>query len=421
MNIRINFNLADIIEALDVVSTVTPHSTMANEGAGYLFVVRGTECFLYSSDETCISRAKFDLIESSGDGSFVFPAKNLSNSLRPLAKEEETCVIEANSDEDGRHTVKYVTSPDGAEAEFGSFSPDSISRYDEDLESATESYEFSPGVLREAINLARAFMADKSDQAVPEAFHGVEILDKAKFEKGDGYVYATNKFMAFFFRSDHFVGKKLAIHGNYISAFMSFLAKCGDKVVIKLGDNKTFAINEKGDVFGWTRHGELHDKFNYHALKTDSLVARINKGRLLHALECAKGAFRDKEKDSIILNFDSKTNKIWFDVPESRAKSIKVEASPVTEAEEGTTQSKADSFASTVSAKQLTELVQSMKGYEINFRGYLGKPKEGKKQATCLFRTIDEFYLDPATGKATPNSEEGILCRVTRFMPSQAK
>jgi hypothetical protein len=62
-----------------------------------------------------------------------------------------------------------------------------------------------------------------------------------------------------------------------------------------------------------------------------------------------------------------------------------------------------------------------MKGYEIIFRGYLGKPKEGKKQATCLFRTIDEFHLDPTTGKPTPSKDEGILCRVTRFMPSQAK
>ena len=420
MNTRINFNLTDIISALDVVSTVTPHSTLANEGAGYLFVVRGKECFLYSSDENCISRAKFDLIESSGDGAFVFPAKNLSSSLRPLAKEEETCIIEAHSDEDGRHTVKYVTAPDRAEAEFGTFSPDSISRYDEDLEAATESYEYSPGILREAISLARAFMAHKTDSAVPEAFHGVEVLDKAKFEKGDGYLYATNKFMAFFFRSDHFVGKKLAIHGNYISAFLSFLSKCGDKVTIRIGD-KTFAVNERGDVFGWSRQSEQHDKFNYHALKSDSLVARVNKTRLLNALEASKGALKDKDKDGIVLNFDSKSNKIWFDVPESRAKSIKIEAAPVTETEEGAQPSKADSFFTTVSVNQLIELVQSMKGYEINFRGYLGKPKEGKKQATCLFRTIDEFYLDPATGKPTPSKDEGILCRVTRFMPSQAK
>lgn len=419
MNIRINFNLADIIEALDVVSAVTPHPTMANEGAGYLFVVRGLECFLYSSDENCISRAKFNLSESSGDGTFVFPAKNLSNSLRPLAKEEETCVIEANSDEDGRHTVKYITAPDGAEAEFGTFAPDSISRYDEDLEAATESYEYSPGILKEAISLSRAFMADKSDSTAPEALHGVEVLDKVKFEKGDGYLYATNKFMAFFFRSDHFVGKKLAIHGNYVSSFLSFLSKCGDKVTIKIGD-KTFAVNEKGDVFGWNRQGEQHDKFNYHALKTDSLVARINKGRLLNALQVAKGALKDKERDGVTLNFDAKSNKIWFEVAESRAKSIKVEASPVAD-EEGVQPSKADSFFTTVSVNQLIELVQSMKGYEINFRGYLGKPKEGKKQATCLFRTIDEFYLDPATGKPTPDKDEGVLCRVTRFMPSQAK
>lgn len=419
MNIRINFNLSDIIEALDMVSTVTPLKTLANEGAGYLFVVRGKECFLYSSDENCISRAKFDLIESSGDGAFVFPYQNLSSSLRPLAKEEETCIIEATSDEEGSHKVKYITSPDGAEAEFGSFSPESISRYDTDLEEASETYVFNSGLLREAISLARSFMADKEEQGMSEAFRGVEVLDKTRLEKGDGYLYATDRYMAFFFRSEHFVGKKLAIHSKYISAFLSFLAKCKGDVNIKIGD-KTFAINDRGDVFGWNKH-ELHDKFNYHTLKMDSLVVRVNKSRFLNAIECSKGALKDKDQnDGIVFNFDAKTSKIWFDVPASRAKSIKIEATPVTEAEEGTQESKADSFSAVVSARQLAELVQNMKGYDVTFRGFLGKPKDGKKPL-CVFRTIDDFYMDSDTGKPIPFKEDSIPCRVTRFMPSKLK
>jgi hypothetical protein len=420
MKIQINFNLSDIIEAIDVVSAVAPHKT-TSDAEGYLFVVRGKECLLYSSGESCIARAKFDLIDSSGDGEFVFPAKNLTNSLRPLAKEEETCIIEATSDEDGRHMVRYVTSPDGAEAEFGSFSPDSISRYEDDLEAATETYEFNPGVLKEAINLARAFMADKLEQGMSEALRGIEVLDKTRLEKGDGYLYATDRFMAFYFRSDHFIGKKLAIHANHIPAFVSFLSKCesGTNVTIKISD-KTFAINSKGDLFGWNKHGELHDKFSHHNLKMDSLVVRVNKARFLHALESSKGALKDKDQDSIVFNYDSKASKIWFNVPTSKSKSIRIDASPVVDTEEGTTASKADSFSAVVSIRQLTELVQNMKGYDITFRGYIGKPKNGTK-ALNLFRTIDDFFLSSADGKITTSQEDSIPCRVTRFMSSLTK
>jgi hypothetical protein len=419
MKIQINFNLNDIIEALDVVSTVAPHKT-TNDSEGYLFVVKGKECFIYSSGENCIARAKFNLIDSSGDGSFVFPAKNLSSSLRPLAKEEETCIIEATSDDDGRHMVRYVTSPDGAEAEFGSFSPESISRYDDDLEAATETYEFNPAVLKEAISLARSFMADKVEQGMSEAFRGVEVIDKTRLEKGDGYLYATDRFMAFYFRSDHFVGKKLAIHGSYVPAFLSFLSKCdsGSNITVKISD-KTFAINSRGDVFGWNK-GDLHDKFSHHNLKMDSLVVRVNKARFLHALDASKGALKDKEQDGIVFNYDAKTSKIWFNVPTSKSKSLKIDATPVVDAEEGTTTATADSFSAVVSVRQLTELVQNMKGYDITFRGYIGKPKNGAK-ALNLFRTIDEFYLSSADGKVTTSQEDSIPCRVTRFMSSLTK
>jgi hypothetical protein len=417
MKIKINFNLSDIIEALDVVSAVNPNAT-EDGTAGYLFSVKGKECHLYSSGLDCVARAKFDLIESSEDGAFVFPAHNLSDSLRPLAKEEDTCIIEAISEE-GSHVVKYVTSPDGAKAEFGTISPDSVSRYDEDLEAATETYYFSAGVLREAISLARPFMADKAETD-SGAYRGIEVMDKGRFEKGDGYLYASDKYMACFFKSEHFSGKRLAISDRFISAFLNFLSKCDDTVAIKIGGDKTFALNEKGDIFGWSKLGELHDKFNYHSLKMDSLVVKVSRSRLLNALDCAKGALK-KEDDTIIFNYDAKIAKIWFDVPSAKAKSIKVEAAPVTEEEEGTKQSKADSFSVPVSVRQFTELFQTMRGYDVTFRGYLGKPKEDGSLNTCLFRTIDDVKLNPKSGKPDPSAEDGIQCRVTRFTPSQRK
>jgi hypothetical protein len=263
-------------------------------------------------------------------------------------------------------------------------------------------------------------MADKVEQGMSEAFRGVEVIDKTRLEKGDGYLYATDRFMAFYFRSDHFVGKKLAIHGSYVPAFLSFLSKCdsGSNITVKISD-KTFAINSRGDVFGWNK-GDLHDKFSHHNLKMDSLVVRVNKARFLHALDASKGALKDKEQDGIVFNYDAKTSKIWFNVPTSKSKSLKIDATPVVDAEEGTTTATADSFSAVVSVRQLTELVQNMKGYDITFRGYIGKPKNGAK-ALNLFRTIDEFYLSSADGKVTTSQEDSIPCRVTRFMSSLTK
>jgi len=128
-----------------------------------------------------------------------------------------------------------------------------------------------------------------------------------------------------------------------------------------------------------------------------------------------------KEKDdSIVFNYDAKTSKIWFNVTTSKSKSIKIEATPVVDTEEGTTASTADSFSASVSIRQLTELIQNMKGYDVTFRGYIGKPKAGTK-ALNLFRTIDEFFLSSADGKVTTSQEDSIPCRITRFMSSLTK
>ena len=128
IKLKINFNLQDLNEALEVVSIVAPRPVTQSGGAGYLFIIRGLECFLYSRSDQCVSRAKFPLIESSGDGNFAFPSEYLG-ALKFLL-EEGTCIIEATSDEE-RYVVHYVT-PRGAESEFGSFDPSLLANCDGD-------------------------------------------------------------------------------------------------------------------------------------------------------------------------------------------------------------------------------------------------------------------------------------------------
>ena len=57
-----------------------------------------------------------------------------------------------------------------------------------------------------------------------------------------------------------------------------------------------------------------------------------------------------------------------------------------------------------------------MKGHNIELRTLI--QTENDKATLCLFRTIDDFRLELATGKVTPELEGSVACRVTRFMPS---
>jgi hypothetical protein len=375
---------------------------------------------LYSRDDRCVSRAKFDLIETDGDGSFVYPAEYIG-ALKYLM-EEGTCTVEATSQDD-RYIIHYET-PNGAESEIGSFSPELLATCDEDLQETTVSYTFHAGILREAISLARPFLADQKDQSKAENFKGLEIIDKTRLEKGDGYLYAADGNRAFYFYSEEFRGKGLEVHGHHLSSLISFLSKCEDTVTIKRGKHYTFATNEKGQVFGWPEHTKLHDKFNYYTTKRDTIVLRVNKARFLNSLLNASASM-PKGKDKIKITYEPSRKQLQFFIPDSKTKTPPVDAQlkpgePVDgETGEVAEVVEAKGFSIGANINSLIELVNTIKGHDVEFRGFLQAPTATRKNELGLFRTIDDFRLDLATGKVTPEIEGSAQCRVTRFMPSK--
>ncbi len=407
---KIKFNLQDLNEALEVVSIVTPMGVLPNGGGGYLFVIRGSDCFLYSRNTTCVSRAKFPLIEASEDGSFAFPSEYLG-ALRFLI-EEGTCVIDATSEE-GHYLVHYET-PRGAESEFGSFDPSLLFSCDEDIKSATTEYVFSAGILREAISLARPFVADFKEGQ--EHLQGVEVLDKNRFANGDGYLYAADGNRAFYFYTEEFKDKSLEIHGQHLPAFLSFLGKCGDKVFIRKGSHYTFAVNSKGHVFGWPEHSKIHDKFNYYSTKKDPIAVTVNQNNLLTSLKHAR-ACMTKGKDRIKVLFTPEIRELRFSFPESKTRTLPVEVRFKINKNEGEpVEPKA--FNIGVNINSFVELVETIKAHDVEVRWVISPPSNTRKNEVGLFRTIDEFRLDTVTGKLTPDPEGSTPCRVTRFMPS---
>ena len=413
---KITFNLSDFFQALETVAVVTPKPVSASGGAGYLFISSGTTCSLYSRDDLCVSSASFPILEGSEPGRFVYPAEYLG-ALKYLGN-DDTCTIEA-VEEDGKYKVRY-TSSSGSESEHSSFDPELLSTCDEDLEASSVTHEFLAKLLREALSQSRPFLGKADDSKITENFKGAQVIDATRvdkdknidYSKGDGYLFVGDSFRTYHFQCESFKGKSLEIHGQHLGMLLTFLGKCGPKVSIRKGAHFTFAVNESGHVLGWPRHAKLHDKFNYYPLATDKIILKVNKTRFLNSLNHARSELT-KGEDKIKFHYDPELRQVWFTTfsGTSRAKSIPV--SVEIKGEEGVL-----GFAIGVNIDHLIELVSSVKGHDIEFRGAIFPPNATRKIEVGLFRTIDTFYLDPS-GKVTPEPEGAEKCTVTRFMPSK--
>lgn len=409
---KITFKIADLIKALDVVSIVAPQPVTAQGGSGYLFVVRGNICHLYSRDALCVARAEFPVSETDGDGSFAYPSEYVS-AFKYLATEAETCTMEATSEEE-RFVVKYKVDS-GAKAERSSFNPELLSTCDDDLQAVKTEHAFPAGLLREGIRLARPFLPEINDTKKPEHLKGLQVMDASRkeYEKGDGYLFVSDGARVFYFHCEALKGKALEIHSQHLPLFVNFLGKSGEKVTIRKGDHFNFAVSDNGSVFGWPRHSKLHDKFNYFALKSDKYVLQVHRARLLNSLMLSQvelGPNREKVK----VNFDPERRALWFTVTEGTGKA---EGLPV----QVTVKETEDKpWSASVNINQFIEMVNNVKGNEVELRVLIVPADEttGRKEMV-LFRSIDDFHLDSA-GKVTPDPEGAFKCRVTRFMPSMA-
>ena len=414
---KIEFNLVDLMKAYSIVGVVTP-APIPNGSTGYLFVVRGDTCFLYSNGEMAVARSSFPLISSEEDGSFVYPAEYMS-AFGYLG--EETCSMEITCDTDGKYLIKYTTSS-GAESERSSFDPLMLSVCDKDLEKAISegSHTFQPGILREAINQAKPFLGKIGDPKVADNFQGLQIMDALSgpeaYKKADGYLYVTDGVRIMYVYSDEFRGKSLEIHGRQLGLFTNFLGKCGAKVTLHKSNTHTFAVSESGDILGWPRHSRLHEKFNYYSLTLDTVIVRTSKVRLLAALQHTRKEL-ESNLTKIRVHFDPSTMKMWFSLSEgsAKAKSISVTVEATFQSKDSSVEPTPTPFSVSVNIDHFIELVNHNKNHEIVLRCMVA---DKNKKQMALFRTVDEYYLD-SQGKLTVEPEGAFKCQTTRFISSR--
>lgn len=410
---KIEFELSGMLEALGVAATVTPMAVTAGKAAGFLFVVSGGECSIYSRDEFCMARAKFQLISSTEDGSFAYPAE-ATKALHLLTQSDSVCTMESLI-EDERHVIRYSV-PSGAEAERITFDPELLFTCDEDLASSEAAGEVTSGFLREAISAAKPFLPVAKDTSVPEYTKAIQILDKDKHSSGDGYLYVADTVRAFYFHTTAFQGIHFDLHGLHLSTFLAFAAKCKGRIQIRKGNHFTFAVavdnqgQEEGPVFGWPKHAKHHEKFNRYSDDRDTYVLKVSKARMVNALQYVRMEL-DATKDKVKLTFDAEQGTLQLGVVDSSSK-VKTTPIPVDVEKE------AGSWSCSLNLNHLSELFHGVRSSQVEFRVLLLAPSEQRKSQVGMFRTVDRFYLDPA-GKVTPEPEGGVGCTVTRFMPSK--
>lgn len=457
MQIKFKLDGSKLKEALDVVAIVPPKPINAQGASGYLCVVRGEILSIYSQDSNHVARSEVPLIEVEGEGAFIYPS-TLIDVFKYLEGEEITFTA---TEEGGQHRVSF-SATNGAEQDASAFDPKQMATCDKELMEAGEPRSFPVAILRDAISMSRGFLAkDDAAKSTEGQFQALQIFDESKpeWEKGKGYLFASNSRMAFFFYSDAFARetKGLTLHGKHLSTVVSFLAKAQDgRVTFKSGRNKDFVIYEEylptpekkdgegavaekkdgeGDaaapsepkrtkqhVLGWTHGDKAHGKFSYYLLKSDQWVMKINRDQMLTALNYTRAALGTGPNPprKIKLTWTAADKSLRFHVNESKQKG---KAPPVRIPDNMIISSEAEDFAFNIKIDDFINLFEGTKAEETELRIYVRPPDEKRPKKTAAFRTIDSFLVDAegrlVVGAGGDKKPEGTFeCKVTRFAPS---
>lgn len=414
-------------EALSVVGIVTPRPVTPQGGAGYLFVVTAQTCRIYSRDALHQVRVDVDIEEVDGEGAFVYPAEKVSamTYLDGLVHFESGC-DKAND----RYWVRYETEG-GFKADDASFDPQIVMQLmDSQLEEATIKHTFPVAVLREALDLAKGYLAKPNDGRVEDNYKTMQLFDTTKPEwaDGDGVLFAADGVRACYVACDAFKGKGISIHGQHMPFLSSFLSKCEGEITIKIGDTATFAINKKEDrVLGWAHHVKQHGKYAYYPREMEGYVLKAPKDLLIKALRYLRSRL-DSKRDKIRVSYTCEDTSLRFHASEAAGRGDAFPVGVVPLEEEITTKDgkvasagkkgREEDFAINANVNHLLDLVEPVKGHDVDLRVVL-VPEANGRQARALFRTIEKFWWS-VDGKLLIKEEEGAHeCEVTRFMPSK--
>lgn len=411
MKIVFQAQASQLNAALETVSIVPPKSTTKG-GNGYLFVVSGEQCYVYSRNDTHMARTTIDVSLVEGEGSFIYPADYVKG-FKFLGDE----IVTITATDDGGHSVGYTTGS-RASVTHPSVDPQLITPIDKDLDNITDERVYPAAVLLEALRMSKPFAVDLAANSPSEDSRTIQVFDdsKAEYKGGNGNLLASSGYSSLFFYTEAFKDKGLSIHVNDLRGVSEFITSCGPEVKIKVGPKATFAINDKGWVYGWVHQAKDYTKFAYHGKAADRYQMVVPVAVVQNALRYLTCEM-DKNTRKIRVEYAAADKALTFKAVDggNKVTSFPVSVLP----KEGCLE---EDIAFNVNIDHFRELFLGAKGREILF--HLA-PFDHKGKLKVLTRTLDEFVLD-SSGKllggngVETQAKDVFPCLVTRFVASMA-
>jgi len=415
MEIKFTVDAEQLNKALKMSSIISPQMT-AEQERGFLFVVSGDVCKIYSKNGGHEVRTSFPVTDVEGEGSFMYPADYIGE----FAFVSEPITFTATS-EGETFKVKYTFGSSG-ETVRASFDPRSMNLFEKDIQNAMsdEPKVYNIKTLQMAIGMAKNFAAKPNEAVSNEFYKTIQIFgddgEPELAKKANGFLFSSNGTEAFYFYSEAFLGKGLVAPGQHLPLLESFMGQSSGSIKAYKTAKCTYAVNEKEDVIGWPHHEDTWKKFGYYS-KTDQVVVKVNCKRMHYQLQFMRAGLH-KEKKKIRLHFDPSSEKFWFSsVDEGNTiKSLPVNIDQVIESQVK------EELAANVNVNHMLHLFENVKGEWVEFRIYILEAGEKRPKDLYMFRTIDEFLLSDdgtiAGGSGAENVAEGVhVCNVTRFTP----
>jgi hypothetical protein len=325
-------------------------------------------------------------------------------------------------DREGYFYLKYTTSGASGsptEAEHPTFDPKGIKPVLDPDAQATD-VTFSAPLLKMAIDFVKSGLPSQDSQAKPvqDYYHSMQLFDASQkdWEKGDGYMFASDGKRGSYFFCEEFKGKNLSIHITNIPAVISFLGRCTGDVVLRRTTNWTFLINSEKQVLGWTHQALSHTRFTYYT--EESIQLQVEKDTITQVLSYMQEAVGADTKvakaklDEIQVTYTAEDARLQCVLSVKSKVKRHLTTVPLTEL------AKTTNFAAKFKIQHMQDLFTGIAAHKVVLKMTISPPTGKRKKDYYHFRVTDSFWVDKA-GKVLLGKGEGSTeCKLTKFIPS---
>jgi hypothetical protein len=410
----------DWTTALALVSSITPTSIDARGSSGYLCVVRGEHCYLYSEDGHQRFRVPIPVFDVEGEGAFVFPT-GPQGDLRYVEG-----WVEFESGEEGGADVVWCRRDTGG-AKGGvhkiiTFTAKALKALDADFSNAKKVATFPSVLLKEALNMTRPYLAEPKDALAKPEFLNVQLFGADEAD-GNGYMLGHSTSRTSYFYSPELEGKPLFVYGTRIPLLLSFLSKSPGTIDVYNSENSTYFMNSTEQVLGWSNQDYAGSKYGYYGLALDNHIFRIGRASLEKELKYVRSTL-PADKNKAFVRYDHTTcllTVVASNTLGGEIESLPLAVTPLVEGEPGCwgsgSLSKTEDVQFHINLDWMIQLVEATKHPRDVMLGIA----QVKKSKQHLFRVIEDYFIDES-GKYVEKpavDQKGYACRAMRYVPSK--